>query len=83
MAFASWGGFPCPPLNSVGQTEGHNALGAPCRLTDDQRQVILLKFMEEMSNEETAQVMGKSVGAVKALQHRALAALQRVLQGET
>ena len=52
-------------------------------LTEDQRQVILLKFIEEMSNEETARVVGKSVGAVKALQHRALAALQRVLQGET
>ncbi|HUW96216.1 MAG TPA: sigma-70 family RNA polymerase sigma factor [Anaerolineae bacterium] len=49
------------------------------RLTEDQRQVILLKFIEEMSNEEVADVLGKTVGAVKSLQHRALAALHRVL----
>jgi len=49
-------------------------------LTEDQRQVILLKFVEEMSNEEVARTLGKSIGAVKALQHRALASLQRVLQ---
>ena len=49
-------------------------------LTEDQRQVILLKFVEEMSNEEVARTVGKSIGAVKALQHRALASLQRVLQ---
>ncbi len=48
-------------------------------LTDDQRQVILLKFIEEMSNEEVAETLGKTIGAVKSLQHRALAALQRVL----
>jgi RNA polymerase sigma-70 factor (ECF subfamily) len=48
-------------------------------LTEDQRQVILLKFIEEMSNEEVAETLGKTIGAVKSLQHRALAALQRVL----
>jgi RNA polymerase sigma-70 factor (ECF subfamily) len=48
-------------------------------LTDDQRQVILLKFVEGMSNEEVATILGKRVGAVKSLQHRALAALQRFL----
>jgi RNA polymerase sigma-70 factor (ECF subfamily) len=49
------------------------------RLTEEQRQVILLKFIEEMSNEEVADVLGKTVGAVKSLQHRALASLHRVL----
>jgi RNA polymerase sigma-70 factor (ECF subfamily) len=48
-------------------------------LTEDQRQVILLKFVEGMSNEQVSQVMGKTVGGVKSLQHRALAALARVL----
>ena len=48
-------------------------------LTEDQRQVILLKFVEGMCNEEVATIMGKTVGAVKSLQHRALAALQRTL----
>jgi RNA polymerase sigma-70 factor (ECF subfamily) len=50
-------------------------------LTEDQRQVILLKFTEGMSNEEAARVLGKSVGSVKSLQHRALAALRRAIDG--
>ncbi len=49
------------------------------RLTPDQQQVIVLKFLEELSNAEVATVLDKPVGAVKSLQHRALAALQRQL----
>nr|HID14242.1 sigma-70 family RNA polymerase sigma factor [Anaerolineae bacterium] len=49
-------------------------------LTEDQRQVIVLKFIEGLDNEETARILGKSVGAVKSLQHRALAALRRILE---
>jgi RNA polymerase sigma-70 factor (ECF subfamily) len=48
-------------------------------LTPDQRQVISLKFLAGFSNMEVAHVMNKPVGAVKSLQHRALAALQREL----
>ncbi|TET53671.1 MAG: sigma-70 family RNA polymerase sigma factor, partial [Anaerolineales bacterium] len=49
-------------------------------LTENQRQVILLKFAEGMDNAAAARVLGRSVGAVKALQHRALAALRRILE---
>jgi RNA polymerase sigma-70 factor (ECF subfamily) len=49
------------------------------RLTEDQRRVILLKFVEGLTNEATADVLGKPVGAVKSLQHRALAAIKRML----
>ncbi|MCB8944452.1 MAG: sigma-70 family RNA polymerase sigma factor [Ardenticatenaceae bacterium] len=54
-------------------------------LTQDQQQVITLKFLEGLSNAEIAAVVEKPVGAVKSLQHRALAALQRSLlpSGET
>jgi RNA polymerase sigma-70 factor (ECF subfamily) len=45
-------------------------------LTPDQRQVIVLKFLEGMSNAEVARITGRSVGAVKALQHRALESLR-------
>ena len=48
-------------------------------LTADQQQVISLKFLEGLSNDEVAEITEKSVGAVKALQHRALAALRRQL----
>lgn len=48
-------------------------------LTEAQRQVILLKFVEGRSNAEVAALLGKDEGAVKSLQHRALAALNRIL----
>jgi len=49
-------------------------------LTEDQRQVIILRFTEGLDNVEVARTLGKSVGAVKSLQHRALATLRRVLE---
>jgi RNA polymerase sigma-70 factor (ECF subfamily) len=52
------------------------------KLTPDQEQVIALKFLEGWENEEIACVLKKPVGAVKSLQHRALAHLQKVLLDE-
>ncbi len=49
------------------------------RLTDDQQHVLALRFGQEHSLDETAQIIGKSVAAVKALQFRALASLRRLL----
>jgi len=46
------------------------------QLTDEQRQVIILKFVEGYANNEVAAIVGKSVGAVKVLQYRALRALR-------
>jgi RNA polymerase sigma-70 factor (ECF subfamily) len=48
-------------------------------LTAEQRQVITLKFLAGLSNEEIAAIMEKPIGAVKSLQYRGLAALQRQL----
>ncbi|CAA9304435.1 MAG: hypothetical protein AVDCRST_MAG77-6235 [uncultured Chloroflexi bacterium] len=50
---------------------------AMSRLTELQRQVIAYKFAGRLSNAEVAHLMGKSEGAVKALQHAGLASLQR------
>ena len=49
------------------------------QLTPDQREVITLKFLEGFTNVEVADLLNKPIGAVKSLQHRALAALQRQL----
>lgn len=49
------------------------------RLTSEQRQVVTLKFLEGLSNQEISVIVGKPVGAIKALQHRALEALRREL----
>jgi len=51
-------------------------------LTEDQRRVILLKFLENYSNAQVARLLKKPEGAVKSLQHRALAALRRALEKE-
>jgi RNA polymerase sigma-70 factor, ECF subfamily len=52
------------------------------KLTPDQQQVIALKYLEGWENEEIALSLDKPVGAVKSLQHRALASLQRMLISE-
>ncbi len=45
-------------------------------LTKEQGDVITLKFIQEYNNSEIARIMGKSVGAIKVLQYRALKALR-------
>lgn len=68
------------PVDSVAlRLEADRVRGALEALTDDQRQVLLLKFAGGLSNAEVASVLGKPVGAVKSLQHRALAAMRRLL----
>ena len=49
-------------------------------LTDDQQQVLTLKFIEGMSNDEIARHLGKREGAVRALQMRGLRALAKQLE---
>jgi RNA polymerase sigma-70 factor (ECF subfamily) len=52
------------------------------QLTEEQQHVIALRFGQELSLADTAQLLDKSVGAVKALQHRALASLARFMPKE-
>ena len=51
-------------------------------LTDDQREVLALRVIANLSLEETAQVVGKNVGAVKQLQRRALEGIRKTLDAE-
>jgi RNA polymerase sigma factor (sigma-70 family) len=48
-------------------------------LTDDQRTVVLLRFVADLPLRDVARITGRRVGAVKALQHRGLDELQRAL----
>jgi RNA polymerase sigma-70 factor (ECF subfamily) len=50
------------------------------QLTDEQRDVILMRFMEELSIQDVAEALNKTPGAVKGLQHRALRALSDAMQ---
>ena len=51
------------------------------QLGDDQRECIVLRFLQGLSVSEAAAVMGRSEGAVKALQHRAVHRLAKLLPG--
>lgn len=51
-------------------------------LTEDQRAVVLLRVIGDLTLAETADVIGKPVGAVKSLQHRALGRLRAQLDVE-
>lgn len=51
-------------------------------LTDDQRRVVTLRVIADMSLEQVAEVLGKSVGAVKSTLHRAILTLQRRILAE-
>ncbi len=48
-------------------------------LSPDQRQVLTLKFVFDFSNAEVGRILDKREGAIKSLQHRALASLHRQL----
>jgi RNA polymerase sigma-70 factor (ECF subfamily) len=50
-------------------------------LTEEQQQVLILRFFQDLTAAQVAEILGKSVGAVQALQHRALASLERALAG--
>jgi RNA polymerase sigma-70 factor, ECF subfamily len=49
------------------------------RLTPEQQQVVVLRFIERLSTEEVATITGQTIGAVKAMQHRALNAMAKIL----
>lgn len=78
------GSLEAPHARSA-EDEALHALGAERarrllqRLSPDQRDVITLRVIADLPVEEVARALGKQPGAVRALQHRALAALRREL----
>jgi RNA polymerase sigma-70 factor (ECF subfamily) len=63
-------------LNAIGDRRLQAAI---TRLSDDQREVISLRFGAGLTGPEIARVTGKSTNAVKSLQHRALATLAKIM----
>jgi RNA polymerase sigma-70 factor (ECF subfamily) len=49
-------------------------------LSAEQQQVLTLKFVFSFANAEVATILGKTEGAIKSLQHRALVSLQKKIQ---
>jgi RNA polymerase sigma-70 factor (ECF subfamily) len=74
----AWGGVYDGLEAAVEAKLDHEEIGRMMNdLTPDQRQVILLRFMADMSIQEVASRMGRTEGSVKALQHRGLQSLAR------
>jgi len=71
---------PAEVLQEAADRSGLHA--AIVQLTFDQQQVLALRFGEGLTAKETAVIMQKTIGAVEAMQHRALAALRRILAKE-
>lgn len=64
------------------QAEVDRVRQAIMRLREEQRQVILLRFVEDLEYREVAAIVGKSVAAVRVIQHRALNALRKQVRHE-
>jgi RNA polymerase sigma-70 factor (ECF subfamily) len=59
--------------------EGENVERILSLLTEDQRNVVTLRVIADLSLEQVAIALGKPVGAIKSIQHRAMATLQRTI----
>ncbi len=68
-----------PEELAIARLEGGRVLRALQELSPDQREVLLLRMAGGMTAPEVAAILGKTTNAVKALQHRGLASLARVL----
>jgi RNA polymerase sigma-70 factor (ECF subfamily) len=62
------------------QLEAEEVRAALQKLNPEHQQLIVLRFIEGLSHAEVAQLIGKSEGATRVIQHRALQALAKVLQ---
>ena len=65
------------PTVEVDLEEPHRVRALLASLTAEQQEVLLLRVVAGLSVEETASVVGKRAGSVRALQHRALATMRR------
>jgi RNA polymerase sigma-70 factor (ECF subfamily) len=66
---------------SVAREAGSAAWQAVARLPEDRRRAVVLRFVDEMSTAEIAEVLGRSEGAVRVLLHRALRSVAADLRG--
>ncbi len=79
-----------PPTASDPQPEHHliqseeqaQLLAAIRRLPPDRQELLILKFVDRLSNAEIGQILGRSEGAIKSLYHRTLIALRAQLQAQ-
>ena len=73
---------PEPFAHTAASENSRELMSAMRKLGAEQQAVLLYRFGEEFSVLEVAEIMGKTTGAIKALQHRAIANLRRILTME-
>jgi len=71
---------PSPEMQALAHAESRELQAAMARLSDHYQMVLQLRFIEGCDLEETARRMGKTMGATKVLQHRALRKLAEWLE---
>jgi len=70
---------PDPEHRLIDDEESRMLAKAISHIKPEYQEVVSLRFISELSHAETARIMGRSEGAVRVLQHRALEALRRSL----
>ncbi len=73
---------PGPEENAIRLDEARRLRAAIVRLTPLQQEIVILRFLEERTTEEVAQLVGKPASTIRGIQMRALAALRALLRGE-
>ena len=76
------GAGPHPEAVAVASEEQRHLVEAVRRLPGDRQQLLILKFVERLSNAEIGVIMGRTEGAIKSLYHRTLNTLRDELAGE-
>jgi RNA polymerase sigma-70 factor (ECF subfamily) len=71
-----------PEADVIAAIQGAELRRALSRLTEEQQEVVYMRFLQGLQISEVATATGRSDGAVKALQFRALRALQKILADE-
>jgi len=72
--------FTSPEKSCEANNNGERVWRFVSQLPQEQRQVIVMRFIDDLPYDEVAHVLGKSIGAVRVIQFRALAALRRMVQ---
>jgi RNA polymerase sigma-70 factor (ECF subfamily) len=74
--------FCSPEASCAKKVDGEHVWRKVHDLPPEQRQVIVMRFLNDLDYQTVAQVLGKSVGAVRVIQFRALANLRTMLQDD-
>ena len=72
--------FPSPLLIAEKSIELENVKQAISSLGEEQQDVLIMRFVEDLPLKEVATILNKSVGAIKLIQHRAIINLKKILK---